>query len=230
MTDIRRELMNMRDEEYACFCRKIIPDEAPEKILGIRSPQLRAYAKKIRNTPEAQVFLKTLPHAYFEENQLHAFLIAEIRTFDVCIQAVEEFLPYVNCWATCDQMNSTALKKDPVRLRECAFRWMGSQHAYTVRFGILTLMRYFLDEGFDPAYPERVSEVIHENYYVRMMCAWYFATALAKQYDCILPYLEENRLDLTVHNKTIQKAVESSRISCEAKSYLKTLKRKSGYV
>ncbi|MCR5794695.1 MAG: DNA alkylation repair protein [Solobacterium sp.] len=226
MTDILKDLLEMRDEEYALFCRKIIPDTDPQKVLGIRTPQLRAYAKKIKGTKEAEAFLNTLPHEYFEEDQLHAFLIAGNRDFDTCIQQIESFLPYVSSWATCDQMNSTALKKDPVRLLECAYRWMASEHTYTVRFGILTLMRYFLDERYDPAYPEKVAELRSEEYYVRMMAAWYFATALAKQYDSVVPYLEENRLDTWTHNKTIRKAVESYRISDEQKAYLKTLKRK----
>ena len=155
MNDIVCALKEMGDAEYAAFSAKIIPEKDPALIIGVRTPGLRAYAKKIRNTPEAEAFMNELPHTYFEEDQLHAFLISGIRDFDTCIGRIQEFLPYISCWATCDQLNSAALKKQPERLLGYAYEWMDSDHTYTVRFGILTLMRYFLDERFDVSFARR---------------------------------------------------------------------------
>ena len=224
---IRTRLFGMQDLSYREFHSKLIPTVDPALVIGVRTPALRKYAKELVKDPEAAaVFLQSLPHTYYEENNLHAFLIESIRDYDACIAALDVFLPYVNNWATCDMMNPRILKKHKKELLGPIGRWLASEHTYEVRFAMKMLMDHYLEEAFAPEYPDMVAAVQWEEYYLRMMQAWYFATALAKQYDAVLPYIEEHRLDAWTHNKTIQKAVESYRISPEQKLYLKTLKCK----
>lgn len=222
--EIPAELLRLQDKEYAAFQLKIIPTVSADRIMGIRTPELRAIAKQLYKNGDADAFLRELPHRYFEEDQLHAFVISLEKDLDKCIAETEAFLPYIDNWATCDQLSPKAFKKQPKRLLEYIPAWLESDKVYTVRFAIGMLMQHFLDEGFDPKYPEWVAAVRSEEYYINMMIAWYFATALAKQYEQVLPYLEERRLSDWVHNKTIQKCVESYRITAEQKAYLKTLK------
>ncbi|MCI6888317.1 MAG: DNA alkylation repair protein [Lachnospiraceae bacterium] len=224
---VRNQLFSMQDLSYRDFHSKLIPDIDPERIIGVRTPQLRKYAKGLAKTPEAAEYLQILPHRYYDENNLHGFLIEEIRDYGTCITELNRFLPYVDNWATCDLMAPKVLKKHLQELLDQIRIWIASDHTYTIRFGIGMLMRFYLDDAFDREYPELVAGVRSEEYYVRMMAAWYFATALAKQYDAVVPYLEEQRLEPWTHNKTIQKAVESYRITPEQKAYLRTLKIKS---
>ena len=223
---IREELFRMQDTGYRDFQMKLIPTAGPDTMIGVRTPALRKYAKALVKAGQADEFLKNLPHTYFDENQLHAFILSELKDYDLCIEETDRFLPYVDNWATCDQLSPRIFKKNHSRLAEKIPEWISSQETYTIRFGIGMLMQHFLDEDFDPAYPETVAGIRSEEYYVNMMIAWYFATALAKQYDTVLPYLEQRRLDSWTHNKTIQKAVESYRITSEQKEYLKSLKIK----
>ena len=285
-TAIQKRLREMQDEKYADFQMALIPGKERERTIGVRTPQLRAFAKEllkeaksdskvvnngsgkfpgsseavkgcsgsseavkgcsgrsgdaegapgsVLNRTELDRFLATLPHKYFDEMQLHAFLISETKDLGECFKEVETFLPYVDNWATCDQLSPKIFgKKKNGRLVYAAEllghidRWLESDETYTVRFGIGMLLQHFLDADFDPAYMDRVAEIRSEEYYIKMMIAWYFATALAKQYDAALPVLLESRLDVWTHNKTIQKAVESRRITDDQKAYLKTLKRKA---
>jgi 3-methyladenine DNA glycosylase AlkD len=183
-------------------------------------------AKQICKTPAAQEFLHSLPHRYFDENQVHAFILSEEKDFEMCIDGLEQFLPYVDNWATCDQLSPRCFNKHMQELLPFIRKWMRSKHTYTKRFGIGMLMRYFLDEAFRPEYLEWVASIKSDEYYIRMMQAWFFATALAKQWDATLPYIEQHRLEKDTHNKTIQKAVESFRITDEQKALLKTLRVK----
>ena len=224
--EIRAELYTLRDEKYRDFQRKLIPTVRPETVIGVRTPALRAYAKELLKRPDIGEFLSALPHESFDENQLHAFILSEIKDFDRCAAGVERFLPFVDNWATCDQLSPKVFGKHHAELLPLVKAWIASGETYTVRFGIGMLMAHFLDADFDPVYPEWVAALRSEEYYVNMMRAWYFATALAKQYVAVLPYLEQRRLDVWTHNKTIQKAVESYRISDEQKTYLKTLRIK----
>ena len=224
--EIRAELYTLRDEKYRDFQRKLIPTVRPETVIGVRTPALRAYAKELLKRPDIGEFLSALPHESFDENQLHAFILSEIKDFDRCAAGVERFLPFVANWATCDQLSPKVFGKHHAELLPLVKAWIASGETYTVRFGIGMLMAHFLDADFDPVYPEWVTAVQSEEYYVNMMRAWYFATALAKQYGAVLPYLEQRRLDVWTHNKTIQKAVESYRIADEQKAYLRTLRIK----
>ena len=221
---IRETLLSLRDEKFAAFQARLIPNVAPERIIGVRTPALRKLAKTLHGNGQAEEFLKALPHEFFEENNLHAFLLCEMKDFDACVQAVEDFLPYVDNWATCDQMSPGVFRKNKQALLPHIRRWIASERCYTRRFGIGMLMSHFLDEDFREEYLSLVSDIRSEEYYVNMMIAWYFATALAKQYEAALPYLENRRLDPWVHNKAIQKALESFRVSDGHKTYLKTLK------
>lgn len=221
---IRETLFSLRDEKFAAFQARLIPNVAPERIIGVRTPALRKLAKTLRGSGEAEEFLKALPHDFFEENNLHAFLLCEMKDFDACVQAVEDFLPYVDNWATCDQMSPGVFRKNKQALLPYIRCWIASERCYTRRFGTGMLMSHFLDEDFREEYLRLVSDKRSEEYYVNMMIAWYFATALAKQYEAALPYLENRRLDPWVHNKAIQKAVESFRVSDEHKACLRALK------
>ena len=224
--NIRAALFAQRNETFREFNAKLMPGTDIDRVIGVKTPELKALAKQYAKHPDIGAFLEDLPHAYFEENQLHAFLLCEIKDFDACLAAVERFLPYINNWATCDQLSPKVFQKRSRDLLPHVEDWIGSGRTFTVRFGVLCLMRYFLDADFAPEYPDRVAAVRSEEYYVNMMRAWYFATALAKQYEAVLPYLENQRLDVWTHNKAIQKARESYRVTPEQKDYLNTLKRK----
>lgn len=226
LDDIRDELFKMQDIEYRDFNSKLIPTVKKEDMIGVRTPELRKYAKKLLKEEGVEDFLHSLPHKYFDENQLHAFIISEIKDFKLCIDELINFLPYLDNWATCDQLSPKIFKKYRNDLLPHIYEWLKSDKTYTVRFGIGMLMEHFLDEDFKSEYPEMVAAVRSEEYYINMMTAWYFATALAKQYESILPFIEGNKLDTWTHNKTIQKAIESNRISAEQKNYLKGLKIK----
>lgn len=224
LTDnIRNELFENRDEKFQSFQARLIPNIPGESIIGVRTPLLRKMAKRLYSE-EAEDFLADVPHKYFEENQLHFFILSHIKDYDSCVSRVEEFLPYVDNWATCDQGSFPIFAKHKEQILEKIKVWIGSEHTYTVRFAVKLLMQFFLDGDFKDEYAEMAAGVRHEDYYVKMMVAWYFATALAKQYDRIIPFFEERRLDPTFHRKAIQKAVESYRISDEKTSYLKSLK------
>lgn len=227
--NIRNELFRLQDEKYRAFQSKLIPSVERDTVIGIRTPELRNYAKALAKEDGAGVFLCDLPHLYFEENQLHAFIISEIRDFDLCMEEICRFLPYIDNWATCDQMSPKVFRKRRAELLEQIEKWIVSEDTYTVRFAVKMLMDHFLDEDFDAAYPELVAELRSDEYYIKMMIAWYFATALAKQYETVLPYIEERRLDAWTHNKAIQKSVESRRISPEQKVHLRSLKVKRKY-
>ena len=222
--EIREELYRHQDLKYRDFQAKLIPGMEPEKMIGVRTPDLRKIAKQMAKREDIGEFLENLPHEFFDENQAHAFVISELKDYGRCVHEVERFLPFVDNWATCDQMSPKVFKKHRPELLDSIKEWIRSEHTYTVRFAVGMLMQHYLDEDFDPAYPEMVAEVQSEEYYIRMMIAWYFATALAKQYEAVLPYIEERRLEPWTHNKTIQKAVESYRITPEQKEYLKSLK------
>lgn len=224
MEKIVKELFEMQDEKYRDFQSALIPGSDLEKVIGIRTPLLRKYAKNLP-LEDAKAFLLELPHEYFDENQLHAFIVSEIKDIDACIKEVNTFLPYVDNWATCDQMSPVIFKKHKDKLLVEVKRWIASSETYTVRFGIKMLMQHFLDEDFNLEYPEMVAKIQSEEYYVKMMIAWYFATALAKQYDSVIPFIEEGRLEKWTHNKAIQKSIESYRITTEQKNYLRTLKK-----
>ena len=211
-------------EKYRDFQSKLVPNIPKETILGVKTPDMRKIAKDIRDTKEAEAFLAELPHKYYEENLVHFFLIAMIRDFSECIKAVETFLPYVNCWPVCDQSSPKVFAKNHQKLLPLIQKWIGSEHVYTVRFGIRMLMNEFLGEDFKPEYLEWVAKVPGEDYYIKMMVAWYFATALAKKYDESVVYIEDHRLEPWTHKKAIQKAIESYRVSDEHKDYLRTLR------
>lgn len=221
---IEEKLLSMQDIPYRDFQQKLIPSIDPETIIGVRTPALRGLAREMAGTREAADFLSALPHRFFEENQLHAFLIARERNFERCLTLVNRFLPYVDNWATCDQLSPKALQRDLPQLLDDIRGWLASDHPYTVRFGVNCLMQGYLGEAFDPEYLEMVAALRHEDYYVKMGVAWYFATALALQYDAALPYIEQRRLELWTHNKAIQKAIESRRITPEQKETLRALK------
>ena len=225
--EIRTELVRLQDSKYRDFQVKLIPTADPGHFIGVRTPDLRKMAKQLGARDEIVDFLKDLPHTYFDENQLHAFIISGIKDYAACLEAVNCFLPYVDNWATCDQMSPKVFKKHRPELLDAIRQWLTSGQTYTVRFGTGMLMEHFLDEDFDPVYLEMAAGVRSGEYYIRMMTAWYFATALAKQYESTLPFIEEHRLDDWTHNKTIQKAIESYRISPEQKEYLRGLKVKA---
>ena len=201
--EITTKLFSLQDTAYRDFQVKLIPGMDAQKEIGVRTPELRKLAKELAKREDIREFLNDLPHQYFDENQLHAFILSGEKDFEKCMEDLERFLPYVDNWATCDQTSPKVFRKHRKELLDAIRRWIESDHPYTVRFAIKMLMEHFLDEDFDPAYPEMVAEVRSEEYYIRMMIAWYFATALAKQYEAVLPYLEQ-------------------------KIYLKSLKRKDG--
>lgn len=224
MDEIVSRLRQRADEGYRAFHMRLVPNVEPARILGVRVPEVRALARSLAGTPEAETFLRELPHEYYEENNLHAFLLEREKDYGALIEGLNRFLPFVDNWATCDSLSPALFKKHPDGLPEQALQWMQSDQTYTVRFGIGVLMRYYLDEGFRPEYAERVAAVRSEEYYVRMMVAWYFATALAAREEDVLPYLTGRRLDPWTHRKAIQKAIESNRITPERKQFLWTLR------
>ena len=228
---IQRKLFAMQDLSYREFQSKLMPTVDREKVIGVRTPILRKFAKKLARDPEAAAaFMKDLPHTYYEENNVHGELIQSLGDYEACVAALDSFLPYVDNWATCDMINPKVFRKHRRELLIPIRRWLASDHVYTVRFAMKLLMDHYLDEDYTPEYPEWVAAVETEEYYLRMMQAWYFATALAKQYESVLPYLTERRLELWTHNKAIQKAVESYRIMPRQKEYLKTLRRKGEHI
>lgn len=222
---IRQELYALQDLKYRAFNSSLIPNIEKQTIIGVRVPEIRKLAKKLFTEIDCFRYFNILPHGYFEENLLHAFMIEKINDFDICIKAAEDFLPYIDNWAVCDSFFPPVFKKQKEKLLPRIPCLIKSGHTYTVRYAIEILMRLFLDESFKAEYLETVSSVVSEDYYVNMMRAWYFATALAKQYESAIVYIKENRLDDWTHNMTIKKAVESRRISAETKSYLKTFRR-----
>lgn len=225
--DILSELKKLQDKGYRKMQITTIPSVKAESIIGVRTPALRALAKELSKRDDISIFLEDLPHKFFEENQLHAFILSGMKDAEECIKLVDKFLPYVDNWATCDQMSPKIFKKHKDLLLEYVNEWIKSDKTYVKRFAIGMLMEHFLDEDFKTSYLTKVSRIRSDEYYINMMTAWYFATALAKQYDAALPYIEKQKLDKWTHNKTIQKAVESYRITPEQKEYLKTLRRKA---
>ncbi len=224
--EIQKELFAQQDEKYRDFQAKLIPTVDPQSVVGVRTPALRKMAKQYAKREDIGDFLSQLPHKYFDENQLHAFIVSELKDYDRCIALVDAFLPYVDNWATCDQMSPKVFKKRRDKLLLHIEKWLESTETYTIRFAIGMLMEHFLDADFDDVYLEKVAAVRSEEYYINMMKAWYFATALAKQYDMTIPYIEGQKLDKWSHNKAIQKSIESYRITPEQKEYLRTLKIK----
>lgn len=219
---IYERLKAQQDLEFREFQRRLVPKIDPDTILGVRTPQMKAIAKELFGTEEARRFLESLPHAYFEENLVHFFLIAKIRDFDECVEAVERFLPYIDCWPVCDQATPGTFRKNHDKLLPLVKKWIGSEHVYTARFGMRMLMNEFLGDDFKEEYLEWVAAKTGEDYYLKMMAAWYFATALAKQYDAAVVYIENRRLDPWTHHKAIQKAVESYRVPEAHKEHLKS--------
>ena len=217
-------LMEVRDEEYRAFQVNLVPNVPPETIIGVRTPAMRTIAKELAKSPDRDAFLSTLPHPYYEENLIHFFVLAEIKDFDECVTRVETFLPYVDCWPVSDQATPKAFRKNRQKLLPYIKKWIASGHVYTARFGLRMLMNEFLDDDFKPEYLALAASNHGEDYYLKMMVAWYFATALAKRYDETLPYFEQRRLDEWVHKKAIQKAIESYRVTDEHKAYLKSLR------
>lgn len=224
--EIQKKLFEMQDLDYRAFHAKLIPNIDPDAVIGVRTPQLRKFAKELNKDYDVTEFMQTLPHVYYEENNLHAFLIEMIKDYEECVEALDIFLPYVDNWATCDMMAPGIFKKHLPELIGQIRVWLGSKDVYTVRFGVDMLMKHYLEKEFRPEYLEWVAAVDSQEYYLKMVVAWYFATALAKQYDAAILFVEGQRLEQWTHNKTIQKAVESYRISKEKKCYLKTLKRR----
>ncbi len=217
-------LEKVKDEAYRDLQMKLVPNIPPETVVGVRTPEMRAIAKAVYESVDRDAFLNDLPHKYYEENLIHFFVIAQIRDFDECIRRTEAFLPYVDCWPVSDQATPKSFRKNHEKLLPYLRNWIASEHVYTARFGIRMLMNEFLDADFKAEYLDLVASKTGEDYYLKMMIAWYFATALAKRYDETLPYLETRRLDDWTHKKTIQKAVESFRVSDEHKAYLRTLR------
>jgi len=214
-------LLEAKDDKYRDFQVKLVPNVSPDTIIGVRTPDMRKIAKEVFNSPEKDEFLKELPHKYYEENLVHFFIIAMIKEFDECIEKVDEFLPYVDCWPVSDQATPKIFKKNHAKLLPYIRNWIASDHVYTARFGIRMLMNEFLDDDFKDEYLELVASKEGDDYYLKMMVAWYFATALAKKYDESVKYIEERKLSDWIHKKAIQKAVESYRVTDEHKEHLK---------
>ena len=223
--EISEHLFALKDFDYKNFNSKLIPTVCEDKILGVRTPALRKMAKSL-DKDTAEQFLKDLPHEYFEENQLHAFIISEIKDFDRCVSELECFLPYIDNWATCDQLSPGVFRKNKEKLLPYIEKWISSDKEYIIRFGIGMLMEHFLGAGFKKDYAEHVADISFDAYYVKMMIAWYFATALAKNWGEVIPFIEGKKLEKWTHNKAIQKSIESRRISAEQKAYLRELKIK----
>jgi 3-methyladenine DNA glycosylase AlkD len=224
MKKILELLQENKDETYAVFMRKLLPTLDPERIIGVRTPALRKLAKQLACEDCCTAFMQECPHTYFEENQLHGFLLSGRKDFAQCIKELEQFLPYIDNWATCDQTSPRIFKKHRQELLPYITKWLSSDHPYTVRFAIGMLMQHFLNEDFNPVYLDMVTSIKSEEYYVNMEIAWYMATALAKQWESTIPYIEQRRMEPWVHNRTIQKARESYRITEEQKEYLKKFK------
>ena len=224
MNKIQKMLFKLRDEQYAEFQAKLTPSVDPKLFIGVRVPDVRKLAKELKDDPAIPKFLRDLPHKYYDENMLHGLLISEIKDYEKAIEETDLFLPYVDNWAVCDIMSPKVFKKHKTELLEKIKMWCNSPETYTIRFGIEMLMSHYLDSDFKPEYLKIPADVVSTEYYVNMMIAWYFATALTKQWDAAIPYIEKRKLEKWTHNKTIQKAIESYRISDEQKAYLRTLK------
>ena len=224
MTDLQQQLFALQDKTYQEFHSKLMPDTDKETVIGIRIPVLRKFAREFARRPEAREFLQQLPHQYYEENNLHMMLIIAEKDYEKCLAEVERFVPYIDNWATCDMPVPKCFAKHKQELLPKVEEWIASEETYTIRYGIDLLMALYLDEDFRPEYMKLAASVTSEEYYVKMVIAWYFATALAKQWDSTIPYIEQRRLSDWVHRKTIQKAVESYRITKVQKDYLRTLK------
>lgn len=224
MEELKQRLISMSDGKYRDFQARIINTVDKDRILGIKTPELRKLAKQLVKEGRAEDFMHDLPHEYFDENQLHALIISDMKSYDKAIAEVQSFLPYIDNWATCDQLRPKAFKQNRDRLIGEIRGWLGSEHIYTVRFGLEMLLVHFLGEDFSPEYLRLAADLTSGEYYLKMMVAWYFAEALALRYDEALPYIADKRLDPWVHNKAIQKATESRRIPDDIKEYLKTLK------
>lgn len=223
--EIRKSLILLRDEKYRDFESKLFRDGIPEKMIGIRTPELKKIAKDLQPRPESEVYLKDLPHLYFEEDQLHAFIINRMKDYDTAMAAAESFLPYVDNWATCDQLDPPVFARHRAELLKSTEAWLASGRTFTIRFAMGMLMRYYLGDNFEKRFADLVCAYDNGEYYVSMMAAWYFATALALRYDDAIEYILAGRLRRETHNRAIQKAVESLRVTPEHKAYLKTLKR-----
>ncbi len=219
-------LFALKDENYRRFHAKLIPDIPIDNIIGVRTPVLRKYAKEVAKLPEANIFLESLPHSYYEENNLHGALLSLLYPKDIIafMEQLERFLPYVDNWATCDMLSPKIFKKYLPYVYERVQKWLQSDAVYTIRFGIVTLLGFYLDDAFEPEMLQLVANVRSEEYYVNMAVAWYFSMALVKQYDATLPYIQNRVLEPWTHNKSIQKAIESRRIPQETKAYLRGLK------
>ena len=226
MTPIQEKLFELQDLKYRDFHSKLMPTVCKERIIGVRVPQLRKLAKELNKSELKADFLNTLPHKYYEEDNLHAFLIEQIKDFDECIFALDSFLLFVDNWATCDMMTPKILGKNLDALYEKIEEWAKSEHIYTVRFAVVTLMKFFMDEHLDKKHLKLLLSIKSDEYYINMAIAWYLATALSSRWDLVIPYIEKQKFSKWVHNKAIQKAVESYRITKEQKEYLKTLKIK----
>lgn len=228
MTDselfVRDRLFALQDEKYRDFHSALMPTVDKDKIIGVRVPELRKLSKELYKNGVGNEFIKNLPHDFYEEDNIHAFIVEQINDFDVCLAETERFLPFIDNWATCDMFSPKVFSKHTDIIYNKSLEWISSDKTYTVRYGIGMLMRYFLDENFNENILKIVSELKSDEYYVNMMIAWFFATALAKQYDSAIKYIKDKRLETWVHNKTIQKSIESNRISNETKNYLRTLK------
>ena len=222
--EIRQNLLSLADEDYKAFQSKLMPDVDKEKVIGVRTPALRDFAKELYKAGDYEDFLRDLPHKYYEEDNLHAILIDKIRDFDLCLSETEKLLPYIDNWATCDMLRPKVFKAEPEKLYQAILRWLKSERVYTVRYAIGCLNSFYLNGNFSQEHLRLVSEIKSDEYYINMMIAWYFATALSKQYNSAIVYIEEGILPPWVHRKAIQKAVESYRISDEVKAYLRTLR------
>ena len=221
LTKLQKQLFELQDLKYRDFHSKLMPETDKETVIGIRTPVLRKFAKEFAGTSEAEAFLRQLPHRYYEENNLHMMLITGIKDYEKCMEEIQRFLPCIDNWATCDYPAPKCFARHKDQVLEEAKRWISSGETYVIRYGIGMLMRLFLDEDFSSEYLEMAAAVQSQEYYVNMMIAWYFDTALAKQWDATVPYIEQHKLSDWVHRKTVQKAVESYRITPEQKEYLK---------
>ena len=224
---IQKQLFALADEDYKIFQQKLMPSVDPNTVIGIRTPELRRFAAKFAKTEEASLFIAHLPHIYYEANNLHAFLIEKITDFERTVEELNRFLPYVDNWATCDMMSPKIFSVNKEKLLPVIQNWISSKHTYMIRFGVVMLMKHYLDEEFSPEHLQIVSNIRSDEYYIEMAQAWYFAEALVKQYDLSLPYLQKGLLSPFVHNKTISKACDSFRISQDKKAFLKTLRLKN---
>ena len=226
MTPIQKQLFELQDLGYKEFHSKLMPTVCKDKIIGVRVPQLRKFAKELNKSELKEDFLNTLPHKYYEEDNLHAFLIEQINDFDECISALDNFLLFIDNWATCDMMTPKILGENPDLLYKKIQEWTKSKHTYTVRFAVVVLIKFFMDERLDKKHLNLLLSIKSDEYYINMAIAWYLATALSSGWDLVIPYIENQKFDKWVHNKAIQKANESYRITKEQKDYLKTLKAK----